>query len=1033
MDDVMDERPLKEMILSSSADEKWIYKSRIKKFKHVHLLYVVLLASIAVLQFIAIAFFSRGFLLTRQVLDDVTPPFNDTHRPYTPKFEKAIILVVDALRFDFVIPVNEQIANKNYHNNLKILYETFTRDKDNSSSFLLKFIADPPTTTLQRLKGLTTGSLPTFIDAGSNFNGNVIEEDNLILQLFRNDKKVLFVGDDTWDALFNPFLSNDSIPYESLNVWDLDTVDNGVMSFFDEHLKPELQGSWDVLIGHMLGVDHVGHKYGPNHFTMKEKQHQVNEFITSIMNSMDDDTLLVVLGDHGMDHTGNHGGDSRDELESTLFMYTKRKNAFRLSSQSFDAYNTSDLGANYRQVNQVDLVPSLAYLLGVPIPFNNLGWAIEEVFSDRDEKQRFTKVMLDQLILYKNTMDINLSDLPLFNTNDESTISELNTIQQLLKQAYEQGDYEIGKRYQEHFLDICKDLWARFDYYSIATGISLMLVSTMLLVLITKVIPSIVINQMVSEFVPWIFLMAVISNISFFGVYYVFHKPVFINSIQWCTLLATAVGIIVGCFIPIFDRYNFGWLTKKFFQDFCADYWSRVGILILVIHSLLFTSNSFTIWEDRIVSFLLTTFGMLTFYEFLFLPKRQSTSSLLTAAISEKEGTTSGVSQSTANSNNLPLSRFARLLGSYHSIVVIICARLSSMITVCREEQGDYCTPTFTSRTNFSWWCMTLCFLVIFLLPACIKGYYNLTLSYQAAAPIWIDIFLKGALFFNFIYWSLYSAETSVSNLSYDLTDVKFTISRILAGFAIIALNIGWFMGPLCIKLNVHNTDVKSHQATILGYTNIYGSEFFLLVINLIISVLIFSKPLAQVSIFLMCNQVLSILDIIDLLKLKENIVGPIILGLLSYQQFFSTGHQATIPSIQWDVSFLLTEKITFPFTHIILILNTFGPFLIVALAVALLTLWKQPPDVLKPQTLLGRIVSNCGVLITYQTILCLSSFIWVTHFRRHLMVWKIFCPRFIFASLTLIATQVMVTFGTIAFATGRLIPHIHDIFWKVK
>jgi phosphatidylinositol glycan class O len=48
---------------------------------------------------------------------------------------------------------------------------------------LYKFIADPPTTTLQRLKGLTTGSLPTFVDAGSNFASSEIKEDNFIDQL----------------------------------------------------------------------------------------------------------------------------------------------------------------------------------------------------------------------------------------------------------------------------------------------------------------------------------------------------------------------------------------------------------------------------------------------------------------------------------------------------------------------------------------------------------------------------------------------------------------------------------------------------------------------------------------------------------------------------------------------------------------------------------------------------------------------------------------------------------------------------------
>lgn len=51
------------------------------------------------------------------------------------------------------------------------------------NSRLMKFIADPPTTTLQRLKGMTTGSLPTFIDIGSNFASPEINEDNIIDQV----------------------------------------------------------------------------------------------------------------------------------------------------------------------------------------------------------------------------------------------------------------------------------------------------------------------------------------------------------------------------------------------------------------------------------------------------------------------------------------------------------------------------------------------------------------------------------------------------------------------------------------------------------------------------------------------------------------------------------------------------------------------------------------------------------------------------------------------------------------------------------
>lgn len=61
-------------------------------------------------------------------------------------------------------------------------------DRPDNTRFM-RFIADPPTTTLQRLKGMTTGSLPTFIDVGSNFATPEINEDNIIEQVNFNHFK----------------------------------------------------------------------------------------------------------------------------------------------------------------------------------------------------------------------------------------------------------------------------------------------------------------------------------------------------------------------------------------------------------------------------------------------------------------------------------------------------------------------------------------------------------------------------------------------------------------------------------------------------------------------------------------------------------------------------------------------------------------------------------------------------------------------------------------------------------------------------
>ena len=58
-------------------------------------------------------------------------------------------------------------------------------------------------------------------------------------------------------------------------MWDLDTVDRGV----SKELASELRAShtWDVLVAHFLGVDHAGHKYGPDHPEMGRKLTEMNQ------------------------------------------------------------------------------------------------------------------------------------------------------------------------------------------------------------------------------------------------------------------------------------------------------------------------------------------------------------------------------------------------------------------------------------------------------------------------------------------------------------------------------------------------------------------------------------------------------------------------------------------------------------------------------------------------------------------------------------------------------------------------------------
>lgn len=168
--------------------------------------YILFLIWLCYLIISSVILFTGGFLLSRKVqknnatcyslkdtceIGDETCSLNDTSNSVTdyigvsnvclPPRAKVLLLIVDALRYDF-IEFNESIQNpKPFQNKLPIMRQIY--DNFPNKTRMYKFIADPPTTTMQRLKGLTTGSLPTFIDAGSNFATAEINEDNVIDQV----------------------------------------------------------------------------------------------------------------------------------------------------------------------------------------------------------------------------------------------------------------------------------------------------------------------------------------------------------------------------------------------------------------------------------------------------------------------------------------------------------------------------------------------------------------------------------------------------------------------------------------------------------------------------------------------------------------------------------------------------------------------------------------------------------------------------------------------------------------------------------
>ncbi|CAG9467422.1 unnamed protein product [Pedinophyceae sp. YPF-701] len=297
-------------------------------------------------------------------------------------FRRAVLVVVDALRYDMVVAPTG--APPRSHQGTM----PFTRSllsRPNGAARAWRFVADPPTTTSQRVKGLATGGLPTFIDIGTSLTAGSVAEDSVVSQFRSQGLRLGYVGDDVWGALYpGDGVWEHALPYPSFDIHDLHTVDRGVR----EHIPALLHNasSWDVVIGHYLGVDHAGHVGSVDTPTMAAKLAEIDQHIEDYVRILDADaagggphseTLLLVLGDHGMTDTGDHGGGTPEETDSFLLAYSPRLNGALTRctgcSNADSDTDAADVGPELPEAQQTDLASTLSLLLGTPPPFGSVG------------------------------------------------------------------------------------------------------------------------------------------------------------------------------------------------------------------------------------------------------------------------------------------------------------------------------------------------------------------------------------------------------------------------------------------------------------------------------------------------------------------------------------------------------------------------------------------------------------------------------------------------------------------------------------
>lgn len=304
------------------------------------------------------------------------------------KFKKLIYIVLDGLRFDSLIPVNK---NGLYYNNMDIMLD----DSINKEVFLS--ISGLPTITTSRIIGLMTGAPSSQLELIKAFCNRVVNIDNLTNRAMNTSRA--FYGDSLWSYSFES-LKDSSHTFCSFSKDNLVENENKV---YDALIKNISDSQPDFLFAHFISLDSFGHTYGTENEKIKETLIRFNLYLKEIYGKMDNDTLMVVVSDHGVTNEGAHGGNSMQELASICGFFHKNKiNTYRYNEKIQNTYisNFYDVEScntekdwifaksKYNIIHQDDIVVTVSYLLGIPIPYNSIGNLIPNLVNEKEAYRR---------------------------------------------------------------------------------------------------------------------------------------------------------------------------------------------------------------------------------------------------------------------------------------------------------------------------------------------------------------------------------------------------------------------------------------------------------------------------------------------------------------------------------------------------------------------------------------------------------------------------------------------------------------------
>uniref|UniRef100_A0A182FLN6 GPI ethanolamine phosphate transferase 2 C-terminal domain-containing protein n=1 Tax=Anopheles albimanus TaxID=7167 RepID=A0A182FLN6_ANOAL len=231
---------------------------------------------------------------------------------------------------------------------------------------LYRLQAHPPTVTMPRIKALTSGALPSFVDVVLNLGCSEMTLDTFLYQMKQQQQRIVFYGDNTWTHMFPDMFVRNGANDDSFFVNDFYEGDRKITTNMQSELK---KYDWNLMILHYLGLDHIGHVEGPFSDKMPGKLHEMDNVVESIYTALfkpysnTTRPVVMITSDHGMRDSGGHGGSSASETNIPFLI---------INGECAESNET---------FLQIDIAPTISTLMGIAIPNASVGSIIQPMLT----------------------------------------------------------------------------------------------------------------------------------------------------------------------------------------------------------------------------------------------------------------------------------------------------------------------------------------------------------------------------------------------------------------------------------------------------------------------------------------------------------------------------------------------------------------------------------------------------------------------------------------------------------------------------